>query len=542
MANTRVNALATQGYSAATDDFYDEDGTVNGSRKISPHDAHGQFRNALAPRGGVAFDGTTSPNTKLTTVAGAAMAINTDARSLCWGMQVPATAPSSSQVLAIIGASASATDSYIRVVLTNGGALAVRIYGATSSDYRETTFAGIVTSFGGKEIHCVFAADSSGRNLYINGLARTLTADTTGGSPPANWQGAIAVSTGVMSFWGDLAWLLHYGHVWNMVIDSAIAIEVYESGGLVPDRFKFGSQTARYTSDFSAGLNGWGGTDNSVTLTGNIDADADGAGIPPSNDWLRALNPHLWAQMYCSIPNLTFGKMYQSTAQIFTPASYTGPGYISASYMVNGPVYGSVALVPGSTVSLACSTFKALASRFMLGTATTLNGAPGNSNNANFDQVFYLKSVVHRQVGAVAYLPLDDGLGYQLQDVSTNRLHALMTTTGVSHIAPLYGPGRVRYLTDGTTVAQKLCGGTTLPALCQILRIRARAQSGTPNIILGSSSGGTQIVASVALSTTWKDLTIALTGGIVTAATDLWTTISTANAVEIDITWEPLSP
>lgn len=144
------------------------------------------------------------------------------------------------------------------------------------------------------------------------------------------------------------------------------------------------------------------------------------------------------------------------------------------------------------------------------------------------------------RVGAVAHYRCDDGAGFQIRDASTNRLHALATTTGVAHVIPK-DLGFIQAASDGTTTAQQLGGGTVLPANSQILRIRARARSGTPSITLGTSSGGSQIVASVALSTTWKNLTIALTDGIVASNAALWMTASAANVVEVGVSYETLN-
>lgn len=151
------------------------------------------------------------------------------------------------------------------------------------------------------------------------------------------------------------------------------------------------------------------------------------------------------------------------------------------------------------------------------------------------------RTVNYANVGATLQIPMNDGVGWQLRDNSPNKYHAL--TVGGIHRIPLITPARIRYISDGTTTAQKLAGGTTLPANSQILRVRARAQSGTPNITLGTSSGGSQIVASVALSTTWQVLTIALGSGsgINTADASIWLTSSAANVVEIDIEYEPIS-
>jgi hypothetical protein len=99
---------------------------------------------------------------------------------------------------------------------------------------------------------------------------------------------------------------------------------------------------------------------------------------------------------------------------------------------------------------------------------------------------------------------------------------------------------RIRGTTNTNGNQQLLGSSVLLPAESQILYVRARSRSGTPSITVGTSSGGAEIVASVALSTTWKNLTIALTGGIVSSADDIWIGSNSTDVVETDISWQPL--
>jgi hypothetical protein len=133
------------------------------------------------------------------------------------------------------------------------------------------------------------------------------------------------------------------------------------------------------------------------------------------------------------------------------------------------------------------------------------------------------------------------GNGLVWNDQSGNGAHIVLPSTGVSWALPSNGANRIRGTTN-TNGNQALLGATTLiPANAQITRVRARSRSGTPSITIGTASGGSQIVSSVALSTTWKDLTIALTGGIVSTADDIWIGSNSTDVVETDITWEPLN-
>jgi len=157
-----------------------------------------------------------------------------------------------------------------------------------------------------------------------------------------------------------------------------------------------------------------------------------------------------------------------------------------------------------------------------------------------FNQTFYIKDIEFTRLGAVAHYDADlDGVGLQLRDQLPNRLDATITATGASWTKPAT-VGYFRARSDGTTGAQQLGGGTLVPGQTQLLRIRARSITGTPSITLGSASGGSQFVASIALSTTWQTLTIALTGGINTTAAAFWMTASTANVVEVQAAYEQL--
>jgi len=139
----------------------------------------------------------------------------------------------------------------------------------------------------------------------------------------------------------------------------------------------------------------------------------------------------------------------------------------------------------------------------------------------------------------VAPDPAQPGNGLAWGDRSGNGAHILLPTSGVDWLLPSAAVNKLRGTTS-TSGNQQLLGGTTLNANTQITRVRARSRSGTPSITLGTAPGESQIVASVALSTTWKDLTIALTGGIISTASSVWVGSSAGDVVEIDLTHEPL--
>jgi hypothetical protein len=132
------------------------------------------------------------------------------------------------------------------------------------------------------------------------------------------------------------------------------------------------------------------------------------------------------------------------------------------------------------------------------------------------------------------------GSGLTWTDQSGNGAHVVLPESGVSWNVPSAGPTRVRGTTN-TNGNQKLLAATSIRANYQITRVRARSRSGTPSVTIGTTSGGSEIVSSVSLSTTWQNLTIALTGGIVSSASSVWIGSNSTDVVETDITIEPLN-
>ena len=530
MADFRLKDIATTAAVSAADDFLELDGATNASRKITPGAAVAQFRNALAPRGGVAFDGTGTAQAQATLTG---QSLGTDALSVSAMVAIPATNPATIYglwCLSSISAGFGGSDFYPEI--GTGGVLTISLRNAANSAvFNATVTANIVTTYGGKTIHLLVTRSGATLVIYINGVS---VAFTTAGSNDTNSFAQAVVSTyfrvgnsgASRAFVGTISAATLY----NLALSAADVLEIYELDGAVPERFKYGSQgnaiaSVSRNSDFSAGATDWPTT--GTNYTGALSGGAFNMAFSVSG--YNNVNTTLPGSKLLVVgpANLT-GRQWRIKIDV---SNFTGTGTSEISLAAATAINN----IAGNGTSVATIVEAS-------GNGPAASGLIILQRSASVATSFTIDNVVFQQLGAVIHLPLDDGLGFQLKDISTNRLHALATTTGVSHVAPLYAPARVRAVTDGTTTAQKLCGGTTLPAACQILRIRARAQAGTPNLILGSSSGGTQIVASVALSTTWKDLTIALTGGVVSAATDLWATASTANVVELDLTWEPLSP
>jgi hypothetical protein len=131
----------------------------------------------------------------------------------------------------------------------------------------------------------------------------------------------------------------------------------------------------------------------------------------------------------------------------------------------------------------------------------------------------------------------NEGGGYQAHDISGNGNHLRLPTSGTDWLNPTQTSKRILSKT-ATSGNEQLEGQSIIPTDWQITHVRARCLTGTPNVTLGNVSGGTQIVASVALTSSWQVLTIVAP---ITTTANLWANANTADEVEWDIEAQPLS-
>ena len=153
---------------------------------------------------------------------------------------------------------------------------------------------------------------------------------------------------------------------------------------------------------------------------------------------------------------------------------------------------------------------------------------------------YTLENIEYHKFGVTTSLDLSDGGGFQPKNprAENGSSHWTMSTTGITW----RNPNRIGKTIIGTlaasTSAQQVTGASVIPSGWEIVRIRAKADSGTPNIIVGNISGGAQIVASEALSTSWKALT--LVGGIhITSTKNLWATLDASVIVRLEFDIQP---
>ena len=479
----------------ASDDFQMIDGATNGTRKISAQ--HGaNLRNALAPRGGVAFDGTSGSRvyTALTS-----QNIGTDSFSVSLIVDMPTSNPGNDRGVFYVGPSSGQNNVARTMYLEfkTAGELALGILGATTSDVRAASWNGFRAAYSGKRVHLLLVRDSSASTiaLYVNGVVATPSTNALSSGSDPTWAGLVTSNffqlgnnSASTQVWDRC---IYSASLYNLALTAADVLEIYELGGAVPERFKFGSQAGLYTSDFSVDANAWAGVATRSTVAGNIDSISDGS---TSYDNVLRLQQDATngggvsrSATRTSFSVGTFQKMFRLTGRYYIPSGQTDINGLRISTGDTTDMWLSGGTV-GAWAALDATITKN-------GTSTSLALFPAKSGSleyvaANSTDKVYIRDLVLRQVGAVCHLGLADGIGRIARDSSTNKLHAIRTATGVSDVIEL-DDGVVPYTTPSSANGPVIDTAGALRTDCVLVDVIVK--NTTANAIsgfgLGMSSG-----------------------------------------------------
>jgi hypothetical protein len=476
-------------------------------------------RGLLALAGALVLDGTAS--NAVTAINNAALATGLDGFSHYYVGKRATYVPAAE--ISLVEKAASNLGWRFR--LTTGGFLRLQIGNGTNYTTFSYTSTVPISTGANRPAHLAFSATRAGSVIFYQDGVQLGAAVTISGSVAQTVTNTGTLRAGFDGTTSDTCLIRSHTH-YNLALTQADITEIHELNGDVPERFRFGSQVqllpnTGFVSDPTVAANGRWVLDAGVTWnSGAARIDFSGASIflrgsdtagdawspvgynPRRTTWRIAYTVSNFASGAVRLANESGVALAQSNGTTVPDAVANG----AYSYIVNS----------------------ALVARFMF-------GAIGAS-------AFSLDDVSITRLGAVAHFDGDDlNASYQWPDRSTNALHSLRTATGTAPTKQILGPFPVRLTSDGTITAQQLGGGTLFPANVQFTRILARARTGTPSITLGTASGGSQLVASVALTTAWQNLTIALAGGVLTTASSVWLTASAANVVEVQISAEQLT-
>jgi len=277
--------------------------------------------------------------------------------------------------------------------------------------------------------------------------------------------------------------------VWNKALSAAEVADLAKTGRWPLPEERGGGVI--YESDFSAGTDDWeAGT--SAVVTGNVDTDADGAGVPPSDNWLKAdadgggsnwtIRP--WAEDYG--PGL-----YRISGEYFVPSGY-GADHLSVSVLDNQiGVNVAVPITKGSVQAFEAEqdVTESLAS-FNIGPGLANGGLTGVAGT----DALYLRNIKVERIGALAHWPLDDGLGRFVRDVSGNGARATASAAGAGHLKPGEFCRINKTITHTANGNFDLLDGWAQPAGTVIVEASVRNFGSFANFRVGTTSAGEQIV------------------------------------------------
>jgi hypothetical protein len=277
---------------------------------------------------------------------------------------------------------------------------------------------------------------------------------------------------------------------YNRALTAAEVLDLYRNGINYAD--KWGSQTAVYTSDFSAGSDSWSATNGVVA--GNID------GIGGYDDVLRftcsaAAATHNAYKGTGS--GITANKKYKASLEYYIPSTNSN---------IDGLMFGgsgAYTAIQNTLDAWTAITFEYTAPNvnFM---CAAYDGASASFTDAGADDVFYIKNTVLTEIGATLALEpegIQPNPGQWL-DSSTNKLHAWQPAAGSSLVRNMRTfEIRGTNTWAGTHEAQSIAWATDaskaiLPVGCYITDIIGVVAGATiEDIIVGDGSDTDRWVA-----------------------------------------------
>jgi len=470
------------------------------------------IRAAASDYAAVAFDGATASTRITSTLTG--QNIGTGDFSVWARFRVPASVNAVNRGLVALTSNATATaqaESAHLFLAANAGELALRLYGATTSDIRQATINGFLAAYTGQVVDVVVTRTGTTVKIYINGTD-TAYIETTSGTPPA-WSAAVTstfcnvgMAVGASLFTGRI----YRSVVFNRALSASDVTELITVGVNPADQW--GSQTAAYTSDFSVGVDGWSAANG--TAAGNI----DGIGGQDNNLRYTIGSGSNTADGLSRSSTVIPSKRYRFNFAYYIPSGQTQITTLRA-------FVGLAQVVGGLIVTNAWTDVSAE------GVATGdafLRVNQNFSGTGNGTDVFYIRAVTATRIGAIVDLDFTVGAGYQATDRSTNALHGTLVN-GVEFTQPKRMA--VVYATTSTATNQQVFGTLAIPTNAIIEDIIVNS-TGTATVTIRDAVAGNIIVNAASVVAGRQKLTIAQpfsSGG------QLWVQSSTAATLQFTI-------
>lgn len=412
--------------------------------------------------------------------------------------------------------------------ITNGGYLMLRETGGTvATDYRRLDYQQLITAYGGKTVRMAIVVPgdaTSGVAIYIGAKDITpLLVSSAGGGTNPNWMHAALVATYQTVGLNAAAGTLIDGPLIHGELSSA-DILVWTKSGKLPDWCAFPGSTVPIISPTinNGGFEavGAGGSD----VFANWTESASGASTVnrDSTDYYAGAAS---CRLNVDASGSFAGLVYNGILQI--GAAYR-MDYASKGSETNNLVGSNSGFaLPGVTTSWARYT---TTSRAIL-VDLSLKRQSGS------DSFVWLDDITLYRLGVLISPSVQSGS--VVLDTSGNGLSGV-ATAGIMQVDTT---GRSQYYIrtrTATSSSQQLLGASCVAVGDAITRIWARALSGTPSVSVGNAAGGSQIVTTTALSSTWKSLSI-VGGGDVATTANLWATSTTTDTIEWVIACDALT-
>ena len=457
------------------------------------------IRAAASDYAAVAFDGATSG----TRIASACQAIGTGDFSLWSRFRVPTSFAAFPGTLWLTASSTSSNQPNAMGIYldpASTGVLRVFRHGTINgTDSRTATVASFLTNFVGQVVDVVVTRAGNTLKIYINGTDTAYTETTTGAAPP--WSQTVDSGFALVGAGGTstvFSGRIYRSVVFNRALSASDVTELITVGVNPADQW--GTQTAVYTSDFSAGVDGWSQNIGNalLTATGNID------GISGVNDTLRFSNTDTVSVGFQvrRTTTLVTTKRYRVSFDYFAETGsglqFFGFGFFGTRYDAGSSAVVENAWQTGVSLEAVIPQTQLPISSFTTSTGTVVSSFVAAKN-------VYFKNIVATRIGAIVDLDFTVGTGYQAPDRSTNNLHGTLFA-GVEFTQPRRMA--VLYATTAASGNTQLLGSLAIPTNAVIEDIIVNS-TGSSTVSVGNVSAGTQIVNAASVVSGRQKLTIA---------------------------------
>lgn len=462
--------------------------------------------------GGVVFDGVAGAYIK-----GTSQNVGTNDFSVWLRIRVPNTNPAASQTIWCAGSSGGTASAAHRVWIDTVGTVHHRFYGATSSDWRDNYITSIIATYGGQYIDYIITRAGATLTYYINGVAVTPTADT-GGTYPA-WSDPMTTTTvfiGSLDGSGTTPYSsgIARSALFNNALTQAEIIEILATG--IPQRFKWGTYTALYTADWSAGVDSWSGFSATVA---NVASVSDGA-TTKNNVLSITCTGGSADHRALRVDTPSGGKSYRIKGYAYIPST----NLVAVKYKIAGSGGGTTlqSAASASTWTAFDVTFTQSVSSMTSYAIFYLCNSAGTTTLSADTELMYLADLTITAVGCYQDPDLTVGCGYQFHDRSSNKLHvggsySSSGPAGWAHKFPKISGKLVKtgLVTTGTSLNPGT-GGTygTLPPnaiITDIIVTRTAGANATTQFFIGTTSSGGQITVPTDLSASFSSVPLPVT-------------------------------